>query len=128
MDLVYDKCSFVMTWTVSKFDGIISIFSEEFLKFAGNRWYVSLIGVWWWIEDSFSSMDGICDDNNSIDIVQIGGLINITSNGEELSLSCCDINSMMDYLDNWTVIDMDICYWGSNLVFDTCIWYNDYGF
>ena len=45
-------------------------------------------------------MDGICDDNDLIDIVQIGGLINITSDGKELNFSGCDIDSIMDYLDN----------------------------
>jgi len=45
VDLVYDKCLFEMTWTVSKFNGIISIFSEEFPKFVGNRQCVNLIGM-----------------------------------------------------------------------------------
>ena len=45
-------------------------------------------------------MDRICDDNDSIDVVQIGGLINTTSDSKELSFSSCDINGMIDCLDN----------------------------
>jgi len=66
-------------------------------------------------------VDGICDDNDLIDVVQTGGLINITSDGKELSFSGHDINGMIDCLDDWIVMDMDICYRSSNLVLDTCI-------
>ena len=55
-------------------------------------------------------MDVICNDNDSIDVVQTDGLINTISDGEELSFSGCDIDGIMYCLDNWTVIDMNVCY------------------
>jgi len=55
-------------------------------------------------------MDGICDDDNSIDVVQMDGLINITSDGKQLSFSNHDSNGMMDCLNYWTVIDVDMYY------------------
>ena len=55
-------------------------------------------------------MDGIYDDNNSIDVVQIDGLINTASDGKELSFSSHKIDSIIDYFDNQTVIDVNMCY------------------
>jgi len=66
-------------------------------------------------------VDGICDDNDLIDVVQTDGLIDTTSDGKKLSFSSRDINGMTDCLDDWTVMDMDMCYQSSDLVLDTCI-------
>ena len=63
-------------------------------------------------------MDGICDD---IDVVHTDNLINTTSDGKELSFSSHDIDGMMDCLDDWTVMDVDMCYQSSDLVLNTCI-------
>ena len=32
---------------------------------------------------------------------------------------------MMNSLDNWATIDMNMSYWSGNMVFDTGIWYNN---
>jgi len=45
-------------------------------------------------------MDGICDDDNLIDFVQMDGLINIISDGKQLSFSDHDSNGMIDCLDD----------------------------
>ena len=108
------ECLFAITWTVPKFNGIILIFSEEFPKFARNRQCMNLIEVQWWIKDSLSNIDGICDDNDLIDVVQIGSLINTASDSKELSFSGCDIDNMMDCLDDW-------CYKLKSLVLDKWI-------
>ena len=66
-------------------------------------------------------MDRICDDNDLIDVGQISSLVNTTSDDEELNFSRYNINSMIDYLDNWTIMDMDVCYQSSNLILYTYI-------
>ena len=32
---------------------------------------------------------------------------------------------MMNSLDNWATINMNMSYWSGNMVFDTGIWYNN---
>ena len=66
-------------------------------------------------------MDRICDDNDSIDVGQISSLVNTTSDDEELNFSRYNVNSMIDYLDNWTIMDIDVCYQSSNLILYTYI-------
>jgi len=63
----------------------------------------------------------IYDDYDFIDVVQIDSLINIVFDGKELSFSSCNIDGMMDCLDDWTVMNIDICYQSSNLVLDTYV-------
>jgi len=45
-------------------------------------------------------MDVICNDDNLIDVVQMSGLIDTRFDSKELSFSGCNIDGMMDYLDN----------------------------
>ena len=69
-------------------------------------------------------MNSICDDDDFFNIGQVGGLIDATSNGEQFSFSRYDVHSMMDSLDNWSIMNINMCYGDSNLVLDTSIRYN----
>ena len=61
------------------------------------------------------------NDNNSIDVGQISSLVNTISDNEELNFSRYDVNSMIDYLDNQIIMNMDMCYQSSNLILYTYI-------
>jgi len=38
--------------------------------------------IWWRIENSLHSMNRICNDDDFVDAIQIGGLIDTISDGE----------------------------------------------
>ena len=70
-------------------------------------------------------MDRIHDDNNLIDIGEIGGLVNTISYYKKFCFSRCDVYCMMNCLDDWTVVDMSVRYWSGNIGLYTGIWYNN---
>jgi len=76
-------------------------------------------------QNSLSSIDKICDDNDSIDIEEIGGLINTTSYHKKFYFSRHNIYCMINCLDDWTVINVNMRYQSSNMVFYTDIQYNN---
>jgi len=53
-------------------------------------------------------MNRICNDDNLINVGQTSGLVNIVSDSKELSFSRHDINGMIDCLNDWTIMDMDM--------------------
>jgi len=55
-------------------------------------------------------MDRITDDNDLTDVRKIHSLIDTTSYCKELCFSSYDIYSMINCLDNWVVVDMDMSY------------------
>ena len=86
---------------------------------------MQLVRVQWRVENSLSSMDRITDDNDLTDVGKIHSLIDTTSYCKELCFSSYDVYSMMNCLDNWVVVDMDMSYWSSDLILYTGIQYND---
>ena len=70
-------------------------------------------------------MDGVSDDNDLLNIGQISDLVNTTSSSKDLGFSECDIYSMVDSLDNWSIMNMDIHYRGGNLILNTSVGYNN---
>ena len=114
-----------MTWTIPEFDRVVVIPDKKFSKFTGNHWYMQLVRVWQRVKNSFSSMGRITDDNDLTDVRKICSLVDTTSYCEELCFSSCDVYSMMNCLNNWVVMDIDISYWSSNLILYTGIWYNN---
>ena len=70
-------------------------------------------------------MNKICDDNNLIDIGEMGGLINTTSYCKKFCFSRCNIYYMMNCLNDWTVMDMNMKYQSGNMVFYAGIQYNN---
>ena len=53
-------------------------------------------------------MDRISDYNDLRNVIEVGGLIDTASDGEQLSLSACDVYSMVKHFDNWFVVNMDV--------------------
>ena len=55
-------------------------------------------------------MNRIHNDNDSTDIEKTDSLVNTTSYCGELYFSRYNIYNMMNYLDDWIVIDVDMSY------------------
>ena len=53
-------------------------------------------------------MDRISDYDDLRNIIEVGGLIDITSDGKQLSLSACNVYSMVKCFDNWFVVNMNM--------------------
>jgi len=60
-----------------------------------------------------------------IDVRDTNSLVDTTSNGEELCFSGRDINSMMTCLNDWTIVRVNVWYWGCNMIFYTGVRYNN---
>jgi len=116
---------FAMTRTIPEFDRVVVIPDEKFPEFTGNCWCMQLVRVWQRVKNSLSSIDRITDDNDLTDIGKTCSLVDTTSYCEELCFSSCDVYSMMNHLDNWVVMDVDVSYQSSNLILYTGIWYNN---
>jgi len=50
----------------------------------------------------------VCDNNNTINIDYLGGLIDATPNREKFGLSGSDIGHMMESLDDGIIVDMNL--------------------
>jgi len=73
------------------------------------------------VEDESCCMNRVSDDDDFQYFWKIGSLIDTTSNGEELSFSRCDVNYMMNHLDNGFVTDMNMSGGNGNIILDACI-------
>jgi len=71
----------------------------------------------------FSSIVGVGNNNNSTNWVAW-----LMPHLKEFCFSGCDVYNVMNCLDNWTIMHMYVSYWGSNLILNTCFWYNNYRF
>jgi len=58
----------------------------------------------------------IHDDNNLIDIGEMGGLVNTISYHKKFCFSRHNIYCMMICLDDWTVIDMNVRYQSGDII------------
>jgi len=70
-------------------------------------------------------VDRIYDNNDLINIGEMDGLVNTISYHKKFCFSRCDVYFMMNYLDNWTVMDMNVRYQSGNIVLYTGIQYNN---
>jgi len=73
------KTSLTIARAIPKFNRITAISFEEFPKFARDFCWINLIRMWWRVENSFSSMDRVHDDDNLIDVEKMGPLVDTTS-------------------------------------------------
>ena len=71
-------------------------------------------------------MDRVSDNNNLIDIRKIGLLVNTTSYCEKFCFGGCDIHCLMNHLDDWTIVNIDVSYQYDDLILYTGIQYNNY--
>jgi len=58
-------------------------------------------------------------------VATTNSLVDTVSNGKELGFSSCDIDCIMDHLDNWFIIWINMWYWNSNIISYTGIGYNN---
>ena len=75
------------------------------------------------IKHFLCSIDRVHNNKDTFDVGKIGSLINIISYHKEFSFSSHNINCMVYSLDNWSVMDINMCYQYGNLILDTCICY-----
>ena len=55
-------------------------------------------------------MDGVSDNDNFTNALNICGLIDAIPNGKEFGFSCCNINYMMNGLNDLLVLNVDVSY------------------
>ena len=60
------------------------------------------------VKDAFSSMNGICDDDNVLNVLYLSWTINTISNSEEFSFGGYYIYIMMNFFDNNILIFTNI--------------------
>jgi len=78
------------------------------------------------VKDAFSSMNGICDDDNVLNVLYLSWTINTISNSEEFSFSGYYIYIMMNFFDNNILIFTNIQNWYGHFVLNTSIRDNKY--
>ena len=66
-------------------------------------------------------MNGISDNDNFTDALKICCLVNAVSNGKNFGFSSCDVNCIMNYLNDLLVLTMNVSYWHGNLILNACI-------
>jgi len=55
-------------------------------------------------------MDEVSNNNNFTNVLKVCGLIDTTPNGKEFGFSCCNINYMMNGLNDLLVLNVDVSY------------------
>jgi len=55
-------------------------------------------------------MDKVSDDDNFTNALNVCSLIDITSNSKEFGFSCCDVNYVMNSLNDLLVLNVDMSY------------------
>ena len=114
-----------MTRALPKFDQILLMTQEECTKFIENCSCMNLVQMGWWVENLFSHVNWICDDNDFWNIVVICSLIDTTSDSKQFSFCACDVNCMIKSFCNRSVVDVCVRYRCCNVVFNTSIHNNN---
>ena len=110
-----------MTRTFLELDQIVIVCNEKLSKFFGNDSQVYLREVDRRVKGESCCMNRVSDDGDFQYSWKIGSLIDATSDGKELRFSRCDVNYMMNYLDNGFVTDMNMSDRSGNIILDACI-------
>jgi len=53
-------------------------------------------------------MDGVSDDNNFTNVLKVCSFIDATPNSKEFGFSFCDVNCVINNLNNLLVLNIDI--------------------
>jgi len=75
----------------------------------------------WIVKDFISRVNGIGDNYYFVYFLELCGLINATSDSEQLSFHRCDIDYMMNGFHNGAIPAMEVCGWCGYSIFDTYI-------
>ena len=73
------------------------------------------------VENSFHSMNKVCDNNNFGNPWDIDSLVDATSNGKESSFSRGDVYHVVYHFDDRFITDMDVSNRCCHVVLDTSI-------
>ena len=70
-------------------------------------------------------MDGVYDGKDMIGIEKMSSLINTISYCKEFSFSRCNINRVINCLDDQSVMTINMSYRYGHLILDACIYNNN---
>jgi len=118
------KSPFETTRTLPEFYRVFLFGIEETMQLAKNGCGVRLIWVWFAIEDFLCSMDGIGDNNDFWHVFFNVGLVDATSNSEQLCLYTCDKHYVMNCFDKRSIGWVYVRYRCSNVILNASICYN----
>jgi len=87
-------------WALLEFDCVFMMKIEELSEVVKDKSCLLLKYVRRRVEDLFCHMDGICDNNDFRYTLEMGCLINATSNSKEFSFGASNIIRMVKCFDN----------------------------
>ena len=119
------KAPLIMAGTVPEFYSIVTTLFKEVSEFMWNSYWMNLIGVYQKIKNSFGSVNGICGNNDLFYFRNTCGFIYATSYSKEFCFGCCDVYCMINCLNDWTVIYMNMGDWGGDTILYAGICYNN---
>ena len=90
--------------TILEINVIVDTNFKEIPKFFRDSCRIGLIWVGQRIEDPFSSIDRVSDDNDVLNILGIDSLINPIPDDEQLSLSGGNVGGSMNSLNNRLIV------------------------
>jgi len=117
---------YVIIRIVLKWNCIVNIFVKELPKVTKYNNRVKLVGMYGYVEDTFGSMNSICDDNNMCNVLYLRCSTNTTSNSKQFSFYSQYIHFMINSICNNFILSLCMWDWNSDIIFDTCIRYNEY--
>jgi len=97
-------------WTLPEFDCVLMMTIEELSEVVKDKSCLLLKHVSGRVKDLFCRMDGIYDNNDFRYTLEIGCLINATSDSKEFGFSASNVDHMVKCFDEWSVMNMDMHY------------------
>ena len=86
---------------------------------------INLVWMQWRIENSFGSIEEICNNNYMIDVSDTNCLVNTTLNGKQFGFSSYNIDYFVNHLDDRSVTWINIQDWCGYMVFNTGVRYDN---
>jgi len=96
--------------TIPEINNVIGVFIEEYPEILDYSNRLMLIGMRWWIKDSFCQVNRISNDYDIRYVRDLNCLIDFASNSEQLCLSWHNIDSIMNSFGNDIITWLDMQY------------------
>ena len=116
------KSPIAMARALPKFDQILLMMWEESSKFFENKWCMNLVRVGCRIENIFSSIDWVSNNNDFWNNIVTCGLINTTPDGKQFGFYTHNIDCIIEGFGNGFIVDVHIRYGSSDVIFDASIY------
>jgi len=87
-------------WALSEFNCVLMMTIDELSEVIKDKSYLLLKHVSGRVEDLFCRMDGICDNNDFRYVLEMGCLINATSDSKEFGFSASNVDRMVKCFDD----------------------------